>query len=45
MKETYLEPAGRLEVYERCDILVVGSARRGTAPPWPLPGRGVKISC
>ena len=29
MKETYLEPAGRLEVYERCDILVVGSGAAG----------------
>ena len=29
MKETYLEPAGRLEVYERCDVLVGGRCPGG----------------
>ena len=29
MKETYLEPGGRLEVYERCEVLVVGSGAAG----------------
>lgn len=45
MKETYLEPGGRLEVYERCDVLVVGSGAAGHSAAVAAAGRGVKISC
>ena len=32
MKETYLEPAGRLEVYERCDVLSLIHISEPTRP-------------
>ena len=29
MKDTYVEPSSTLEIYEECDILVVGSGAAG----------------
>ena len=44
MKETYLEPAGRLEVYERCDVLVVGSGAAGHSAAVAAARGGVQLT-
>lgn len=45
MKETYVEAAQTIEVYDKCDVLVVGSGVAGHLPQSPPRERAARMLC